>query len=78
MNITKIAFRRTHIEVVWNHGGQIRTSLFYRHSDYSWHPDPDTAKLPPAVLEALQQRMFRALTARPAEQRRRKRPASVI
>ena len=53
MNIKQICFRKKCIEIRWEYHGTEYTSMLYRHSDYSWHPDADTRRMPPVMLEEL-------------------------
>lgn len=53
MKIEKIEMSSRSIRILWMYGGTHHESFLYRHSDYSWHLDPDTNKLLPVNKEAL-------------------------
>ena len=64
MKIRSIRLNRNNIEIRWDNGGAERTTMLYRHSDYSWHPDADTQQLSPYLKEELQKHVWSALAAR--------------
>ncbi|MBQ1446921.1 MAG: hypothetical protein IIZ14_06675 [Solobacterium sp.] len=75
MNIKQICFRKKCIEIHWEYHGTEYTSMLYRHSDYSWHPDADTRRMPPVMLEELQHQVWLRLSAGPKKKTERKKPA---
>lgn len=54
MKIKKIEMNSRSIRIVWTTENADHESFLYRHSDYSWHLDPDTDRLLPVNKEALQ------------------------
>lgn len=54
MKVLSFTIRKRSIEIVWRADGQKHVTMLYRHSDYSWHPDADSAKLLPKTREELQ------------------------
>ena len=75
MTIKQISFAKNYIEIHWEHHGAPYITMLYRHSDYSWHPDADTRKLSPRMLEELQRHVWLCLTAKPKEKPKRRKPA---
>ena len=53
MKVKKFEIRKKCIVIIWEKDGIEHTTLLYRHSDYTWHPDPDTANLLPVTKEEL-------------------------
>ena len=61
------------LELVWSSEGRQFHSCLYRHSDFSWHFDPQTASLHPQLLDSLQKTLFRYVreSGRSAEKKRK-------
>ncbi len=76
MNIKQIRFRKKSIEIRWEYHGTEYTSMLYRHSDYSWHPDADTRRMPPVMQEELQHQVWLCLSAGQKKKPERKKTAN--
>lgn len=64
IKITDIRFSPKAITILWRLNGIGYATMLYRHSDYSWHPDPGTRACTPAVQEKLQKAVFAYLAER--------------
>ena len=65
--VTKIRFSKHCISVSGIYDGEGFEAMLYRHSDHSWHPDPETREKGERFMEALQRQMFSTLTPKPAK-----------
>ena len=76
MKILSFTMRTRNIEIIWLSGGEKHTTMLYRHSDYTWHPDADTLRLLPKTKEELQRAVIAFLSVRCSpEKKAKKRPA---
>ncbi len=73
MRILSFTMRTRNIEIIWLSGGQKHTTMLYRHSDFTWHPDADTAHLEGKTREELQRAVIAFLSTRLSAKPQKKR-----
>ena len=61
------------LDISWQSEGRAFRSCLYRHSDFSWHFDPQTASLHPELLGELQKALFRYVRQSGQPERKRRR-----
>ena len=72
MKLNKLILNDTSVYVHWTHLGNSHESMWYCHSDNSWHPDPDTRKLDPKTLRRLNCLVIKALCRKEKKRSRRR------
>ena len=68
--VTKIRFSKHCISISGIYDGEGFEAMLYRHSDHSWHPDPETRKLDPKLVRRLSSLVMRSLCQKRKQRRK--------